>query len=443
MRETDYSSLRNKWKRKAAVWFCVFFVLVFGVFAGQQQEGNTAASPGETDASKQVKEEPGKKTVTNHPPAKTGSQEELRASTFDLERKYWLQPGDFKAIYFRDPSIKLEDIKNVTILLKNFDEDGSLESGKKQSEKRIRKYQLGYSGTDSEKRLRIVIHIPGWKNLSPYLNPSFFDGMLASHKSWLDIKCVVNGKTLEDSFLVGIPNPYWAWILSIFSIILMTWVTWKFINNLRGRNKEDRVSIWKIPLYLANTPRNRFNLSLVQVMIWTYVFLFGLLFVWRMTGAILEVTPQVLLLLGIGGATAAASRVQTSVRLQNIPWRHWELIKSDRTPQLSDLITTPDGTPSIIKFQMLFFTVVIAVKVCADIIATYDFPVISDGMITLMGLSSAVFLGNDMTREVSKDDLKQTIDKIDTKLATPGGIPDPAKDKDVQKFKEQVDAYLQ
>jgi hypothetical protein len=312
---------------------------------------------------------------------------------------------------------------------------------------------------DNQSKYNLIIPVPEWQILKTQLiRPRFFSGMFSPHDAILAVTYLDNISTAltRVTAAVQIPEPLWAWAWGILAVALSTVAGWALYRTRRPRVHidEGRIrQIIKFPLRLTLTPDNRYSLSLAQVVIWTYVTVFGLTFVWWMTKTYMDITPQVLMLLGIGGATAAASKLQTVSRLQNIDPALREVLWEDRKPSLSDLITTTDGKPSVVKFQMMFFTVLIAGTVLVEIISGFAFPLLSDGLVALMGISSAVYLGSNLSKSVSDRDLTQAVQafmakfnalkpeqklRLRTKQESPRNLQ-----AELAKLKEIVSAYLQ
>jgi hypothetical protein len=143
------------------------------------------------------------------------------------------------------------------------------------------------------------------------------------------------------------------------------------------------------PLRLAITAGGAYSLSLTQVVVWTLVTIFGLTYVWIMTEGILAPSSQELMLLGIGGFTAVLSglsRPGSDDSGAAAP-------RPAREPALRDLVTM-DGRANVFKFQMLVFTLISAAIVVKELIESCGFPALPPELVTLMGISSATYVGN-------------------------------------------------
>lgn len=297
----------------------------------------------------------------------------------------------------------------------------------------------------------IVVCMPKWlPDLKKLVHPKFFTGCFQSPPAFLDIVYYSNvekKKLAVETFSVEIPDPFWAWIWGIAAIFISIGIAWSILR--KKKNGKSKISFFKVPLLLTETPTNRYSLSLTQLMIWTYITIFGLVFVWKMTQSFMEITPQVLMLLGIGGGTAAFTRIQAASRLQDIPYRFQKLLQSEdnpRKPKLADIISTGDGRPNLIKYQLITFTILIACIVFFEIVNNFGFPTLSDGLIALMGISSAVYIGNDLSKNISEQDLKNKFTEIDEYLK---GKKDEeiktlvrSQDQKLIDFKDFIEKYL-
>jgi len=387
----------------------------------------------------------------NTNPAQTVFKSYIKANPFQIEKNNRLIPGGTFTIHLTDSLFK-DKIKKV--YLQKIQKNADLCNG--EGGLRLDSYWNEIKQVEQSK-FDIVVKIPLWNpDLKRFINPSFFKGFLSSHDAELVIMYEDGQNLTCVPFRVEISEPFWAWFWAIAALILSTLVAWLIIprKSIAPDKRENIIiRILKFPLRSAITPDGRYSLSLTQVVIWTYVILFGLTFVWKMTQTFMNITPQVLTLLGIGGGTAAISKLQTVARLRNIPANIRNLIKTDRIPRLSDLIMSGDQ-PNITKFQMLVFTIIIAGTVFKEICYGYSFPELTDGLLALMGISSAIYIGTDLTKPISEEDLKNKIREFNdltdrAKKAQPmksfsirAELPSVLQNK-LDSLKEMIDAYLQ
>ncbi|MFT3771458.1 MAG: hypothetical protein QM820_39085 [Minicystis sp.] len=156
-------------------------------------------------------------------------------------------------------------------------------------------------------------------------------------------------------------------------------------------------SVAKILYWLlrpATTPMGTYSLALAQVLIWSYVTLFAVVYVWSMSAGVVAISGDILKLLGIGSATAFFSRLASSTRTY-VPQRYLTLIHdANRVPRLSDLLTA-DGSPNVFKLQVLVFTLVSAGIVVKEVVEKCAFPSLTGELTTLMGISSLTYVGSE------------------------------------------------
>ncbi len=384
--------------------FCFFLVLTVNVFP--QGEKDSTIKPQESQNKIDVK------------PDQSNSEEKIEKcppiapNPFTFSKNNRLVPDSTITVLMVD---KDNEIQLNSVHLQLFDKNN-----KPIKDICLKAYASG-TGAVNEGNKEITIYIPGWgKVLKSFFDPKFFDGIFLSHTAELVIfykKTEKNGEMvgksyeMQNSFHIEITEPKWAWIWAIFVILLAILIS--ILVKLRPKS-EINAPLWQCPFYFAITSRNRYSLSLAQVLIWTYVTLFGIVFVFVMTQRFMAISSQVLLLLGIGGATSALNKIQTANRLQNIPIPYQNILKEEKL-SLFDLFSS-DGGPNIIKLQMFVFTLVIAFVVFLEIANNYEFPDLSDNLVMLMGVSSAVFLGNNLAQSVKKEDIDKKITEINKYL---------------------------
>jgi hypothetical protein len=79
--------------------------------------------------------------------------------------------------------------------------------------------------------------------------------------------------------------------------------------------------------------------------------------------------------------------------------------------RLFDLISE-DNAPSIVKIQMLIFTIFVVGVVMRFLCSDHASPHLSDGLIALLGLSSAVFVTGGTASGVTASEVKQEAEKL-------------------------------
>ena len=282
---------------------------------------------------------------------------------------------------------------------------------------------------DDKKNLIIEAEFPEYKDIKNIETQSTGGGIFFPYKGTVEILSVKSGVVAEPFlFPVRIPSVKWAYLWSIFiivvSLLVLAILKPDIFSKVPGvdKDKDMRAEEWEkvsrvkrfflYPLNFTVTPVGKYSISLTQILIWTFVTIFGLVYVYRLTGSFLDITTQVLMLLGIGGATAIGSKINAISKSYEVPAKYLNLVTRTRIPKLRDIISS-DGQPNIYKFQMLVFTLLTAFIVITEIAKKYVFPAIPDNLIALMGISSSVYIGNEIAQENIWDKIKKNIDAIE------------------------------
>jgi hypothetical protein len=191
----------------------------------------------------------------------------------------------------------------------------------------------------------------------------------------------------------------------------------------RNTYKSNRfVRFFFSPMDIAVTPFGTYSISVTQALYWTFIVAFSCVYVYMLKAAFIAIPPQILLLLGISGGTALASRINSTSR-DVVPKELMIDMQRSDIPRLRDMISIA-GRLNIYKFQMMVFTVITGIIVLVELIKASNFPEIPDSLIALMGLSNTLYLGNEVTVEPVqglRDKVKAYKDEADpTKKAAIG-----------------------
>jgi len=308
-------------------------------------------------------------------------------------------------------------------------------------------------------KLMIRADFPGYGQIRDIRTQSPWRGVFSPFEGDLEIKYEREKGDLQTFlFRLMIPSVKWAYIWGIVVAVASFFIISRLkpdpIKKHMGFEKEkdktteewEKKERWKklllYPLNFAITPMGSYSISLTQIIIWTYVTIFGLVYVYSLTGSFLDITPQVLMLLGIGGGTAITSKINSISKLYEVPPKYLNLVEKKRVPQLRDLISTA-GNLNVFKFQILVFTLLVAYVVVLEIAKKYSFPQIPENLIILMGISSAVYLGNEVTQKNVWEKIKKKVEDIeknakernilirDTNEVSNSGIPEVGELKEI------------
>ena len=271
--------------------------------------------------------------------------------------------------------------------------------------------------------------VPDIRNQSP------LGGVLHPYRATLLATVVREGSQPEKLDLpVQIPSVPWAYFWGVFAVLLV-YVALALIQRRSVHDEEPGRSPWN-PLAPVVTPVGGYSLSLAQVLLWTYVAVFGLVYVYWLTAGFLEITPQVLILLGIGGATALSTKLSRS----KVPAHYLRLLPK-REPAFRDLVWSagPPAGPDLFKIQMLVFTLLTAYIVVVEIARTYAFPDIPENLVALMGVSSAVYVGN---KVVQKGEQERRWEGVEQKVKATVEQLERAKEPDRAKLVTELGGML-
>lgn len=149
------------------------------------------------------------------------------------------------------------------------------------------------------------------------------------------------------------------------------------------------------PLWLGRGRDGKASLSSFQIAIWTYLVFAITLYIFLLNGQLIDITPEILILLGISGGGAVMARVVDShedERCSTILGAH-QAVKSEHKvqPAWKDLLLS-DGAIDLSRLQMLLFTLLTAIYVAITAAITYQFPEVPQGLLYLMGISNGLYL---------------------------------------------------
>ena len=274
----------------------------------------------------------------------------------------------------------------------------------------------------------LYVPLPGWDRLKHIKSQNGFKGYVTPYDADLLIRYRDKYQVDQTTRLyLKLPDPFWAGFWGV-SVLLLIFV---LIGLLKPQaiskeadvfEKDESKADWEntsklkrvllYPLNFAVTPLGSYSISLMQILFWTFITIFGLVYVHRISEEFLVITPQVLMLLGIGGGTALGAKMNARSNVLDIPSYYLKFVTKKRIPKLKDIISI-GGQPNIFKFQMLAFTLITGCYVVVDIIKNYALPEIPENMITMMGISSLIYLGNEVTIKSVWDQIKEQKKEID------------------------------
>jgi hypothetical protein len=244
---------------------------------------------------------------------------------------------------------------------------------------------------------------------------------------------------------IGITYPWWAILFALATIAIALAALW-IIAKYRFTQPGIGQASW--PLRIISTPSGYASLSQLQVVLWTLVVAASAVYVMSLSGELIQITDGTLVLLGIAGAAAVATKVHNmsqdaaaqtaaataqkdadkatieaantaalpgalpaqiaianqaatdaTTKAQSARQRANDIVSplAAQKPRWSDLIVIENANGSreidVTRYQMLLFTLITAVFVLMNVVTTYVIPEIPTGFLTLMGISNGVYLG--------------------------------------------------
>lgn len=335
----------------------------------------------------------------------------VKMNFFSLPETRAIPGKEFRIEIQRGLSIN-KDIKisRTRLEYETFDQKGDREISKHE----IPREDL--SAKSQDKGQYLVVTMPSWREIKDIRTQSW-GGIFVPYKAHLKIDYHAYGQDNITALPIGIPDARWAFIWGLVAVLVSFFLIWALIRKSRslGRTKS-AARFFLFPLQFAITPIGTYSISITQILLWTYITIFGIVYVYILSGAFLEITSQLLMLLGIGGGTALAAKINAISKSEEIPSKYLDLVETTRRePELRNLISIGDKL-NIFKFQMLVFTLLAGYMVLMEIIQARTFPLIPGNLIALMGLSSAVYLGNEVSQRDKKnlwEEVKQKIKAIE------------------------------
>jgi len=187
------------------------------------------------------------------------------------------------------------------------------------------------------------------------------------------------------------------WILAF----IIPWFLTAFVTSRIQKNKL-RANI--NPIWIVSGKVGGASLSLAQILLWSILVFSASFYVLVVSGRLLDLTSDVLVLLGIAGGASVIAKITASTK----DGKGQAISGAMKEPKWLDLIKT-EGRPDLYKFQMALFTALAAVFVTKEIYSTMEFPTLPVGLLTLIGISNGVYL----TAKASSKSVFEELAEID------------------------------
>ncbi len=272
--------------------------------------------------------------------------------------------------------------------------------------------------------------VPEYENIFPKTDKrKWYEGWLIARSATLEIQLPFSSEShsWQTSFAIPLQKMAALWGLAVLLIFLVLFLVRHFDPFPKDERfkSDERAEKWNerhqdllkrlvsLPLKYSITPIGTYSISLAQIQFWTAIVIFASVYVFITRGEFLNVSEQVLMLLGISGGTALAAKINAATRRNDeIPHEYLKEIEKRRLPRFRDLVSVR-GAPNLFKFQIFAFTLLSGVVVLQQLYQQFDFPEIPAGQLMLMGLSSGVYLGHEFGMEDTWKNIHETIKKAD------------------------------
>lgn len=214
----------------------------------------------------------------------------------------------------------------------------------------------------------------------------------------------------------------WAAVVSVLLTAVLL-APLMYYRGQRLKKDEHATPRWFSGLFLG--PDGDPSLSLLQVLIWSIITLWGFFYVFIVAGNLLALTPQVMALLGFAGLGSVLAR-WISVSSGGSTSKGLG-VKQENTGSMFWQMLSTNGQFDLLKLQLFAFTVVIALYVVARILDSAAFPELDPNTLLLMGVSQGIYvtgklvstspLASAQAMSAEIDTLKETASRYQDELA--------------------------
>jgi len=139
-----------------------------------------------------------------------------------------------------------------------------------------------------------------------------------------------------------------------------------------------------------------YSLGRFQLAWWTYLVIVSFIYIWMSTDELGNLPSSIALLIGVVGGTSVVSKISEALKINGagaVPITLQQFNTQYKSKHfLYDLVTDENGL-SASRFQFFFFTVFFGLFLAWQVIYNLQFPVFSDGILMLMGISSTTYAG--------------------------------------------------
>ena len=211
-------------------------------------------------------------------------------------------------------------------------------------------------------------------------------------------------------------------------------IPWLVAGIITGR-KEPKKCWRPNPIWFVSGKYGNASLSLAQILLWTILVFSASFYILVVSGKLLDLTNEVLMLLGIAGGSSVIAKIAASTKSDK---GVAIAAQEPKDPKWLNLFQT-EGRPDLYKVQMALFTTLAAIFVTAKIYGTLAFPELPAGLLTLIGISNGVYLGAKATSKTVFEKLaakSNELQQAEEELKTLTAAADKAQ-KDQQTAKSE------
>lgn len=187
---------------------------------------------------------------------------------------------------------------------------------------------------------------------------------------------------LSEIQTVIVGDPKTAAFLSILVVLFVLYTIACVLerNSETTRNAQKK---YRLLVFAMGVNGENYSLSLIQILMWTILVLIGMVYVFLMSGDLMNITWQVLVLLGLTGTGSISAR-----------WisMHVGASGTGRSSGFRGMLMT-DGQPDLLRLQMFVFTITVWLYVAVQVFYEQKFPELSPNTLLLMGISNGVYVG--------------------------------------------------
>ncbi len=283
--------------------------------------------------------------------------------------------------------------------------------------------------------------VPSYDDIFNGVDKKWYEGWWSARQAKVLIKIPVGQNNYEKSAEFAVPlqltATIWGFLVLLtlyILILLMKLNLFPKDKRFNGGKGDKRIQKWQDlykspfirrligPFHLIATPIGNYSISASQILFWSAIVIFASVYVFYCRSDFLNITGQVLTLLGISGGTALAAKGNALIKSRDIPDEFFKDIQRTRVPRFRDIICI-SGIPNIFKFQIFAFTLVNGIIVLNQLYTSFNFPEIPDMQLTLMGISNGVYLGNEIIGGNVWEDINKKVEEANT-----------ARNQDIEKF---------